>query len=77
MTQRGVGDVMTEDEAVITERAAELGWEFAEGAQYTTAEVAARYGITKRGARMLLNRISRKIKIYSQDGKWKRLANLQ
>lgn len=66
---------MTEDEAVITERAAELGWEFAMGAQYTAPQVAERYGITKRGARQLLNRISRKIGIYNQAGVWMKLPN--
>ena len=53
------------------ERAAAVSWDLARGARLTTADIARRLGLSLRGARWLMCRISRVIPIVRDvDGCW-------
>lgn len=54
-----------------SERAAELGWKFAQGLVTTPTEVARAYGLTYSGARRLLINISAAVPLTTdEDGRW-------
>lgn len=55
-----------------TERVAYVAFMLAEGAEYSTAEVAHKCGISLRGAYALMNKASRVIPIYKEGTRWKR-----
>lgn len=58
------------------ERAAVVSWDLAGGARFTTAQVARRLGLSMRGARCLLARISRVVPIYCDEcGRWQAVGS--
>ena len=60
-----------ENEYVATERAALLGYKFAQGARLTTMEVAVICGLTHSGAWRILDKMSRVLPLLQlDDGKW-------
>lgn len=55
-----------------TERVAYVAFQVALGAEFTTAEIAAKCGITPRGADKLMERASRVIPIVKMESRWTR-----
>lgn len=63
--------MMRLDEATPVERHIYITYLLTRGAALTTADIAERTGISRRGAQMLANRLSAKLPIYrDDDGKW-------
>lgn len=53
------------------ERAALVAWDLARGARLNTTEIAKRLGLSLRGVRWLMCRVSRVIPVYQDvDGDW-------
>lgn len=61
------------NEVTPTEKAAEITMMISRGEQFTTAEIAERYSMTWQGADKLLNTISRRVPIYKDETKWRKL----
>lgn len=55
-----------QEELTPTERAALLTLELARGAVVTSRQVSARYGVTTRGAQVLLSRIARVVPLIAE-----------
>jgi len=59
---------------VVTERAAVVSWQLADGARMTTRDVAERYGIDMSGAHKMMNKMARKLPIALDEfGRWHRI----
>lgn len=58
------------DGLTVTDRAADVAWELALGAMFTTAQVAERTGLTNRGALDLMHRMSRRKPITYFERRW-------
>lgn len=62
---------MSEEEFLTAqERAAIVAWDLAQGRRMTTRQVATMTGLSMRGARALLSRMSRVIPIYRDGMHW-------
>jgi len=59
-----------EREYITTERVAVIVWQLAHGEALSTAQVAEIAGITQRGARQMLEKLSRVIPILPFGGEW-------
>lgn len=56
-----------DDEVTITQRAAIVGYEFGIGRVVTTTDIMRRFGLSRTGAWLLLNRIAGVLPIYIVD----------
>lgn len=67
-------DILNESDLTVTDRAADVAWELALGAAFTTAQVMARTGLRRRGAEALMGRMSRRKPIVYFRKHWMSLA---
>lgn len=63
----------TTDDLVITERAALVAFWLAQGARWSTQQVAERTGLTRQGALRLMNTMARVVPIVLNDGAWQEM----
>lgn len=63
------------DDATPTERAGRTTWLLMRGRGYTTRSLANELGITPRGARYLLNRLSLVLPLVDDGGFWRVMAD--
>lgn len=59
-----------DDELTVTDRAADVAWEIALGAAFTTEQIMERTGLGYRGAVALLHRMSRRKPITYLEKRW-------
>ena len=59
------------DDYTAQERAALITLEIFAGAELTTAEIAQRVGVTYQGARAMMDKISRVVPVYVDNGLWR------
>ena len=58
-------------ELTAQERAAMVTYDIIMGRQLTTLEIARRIGITNMGAWKLMQRVSRVVPVYQDEGRWR------
>ena len=62
------------NDLVVTERAATVSWQLADGARMTTREIAQSSGLQVRGAYRMMNKLARVLSIALDEvGRWHRI----